>query len=154
MRSIIDKALQAILKMLKKKDERVLLWENASPEVAMVAQTISLSKEDYPYIMIEYRRYSKTQTYATVVVPNGRNNTLYNISDGMGADKLLICGRQYDFTGTNLALGAGGYKHVDAPTRFVADNLRQVPQKIYGLKSGGKLANGIRKCLRGGVCYG
>ena len=31
MISILDKALQAILKMLQKKDERVLLWSNASP---------------------------------------------------------------------------------------------------------------------------
>lgn len=30
MISILDKALQAILKMLQKKDERVLLWSNAS----------------------------------------------------------------------------------------------------------------------------
>lgn len=43
MLSMLDKILQAILKMLAKKDERVLLWKNASPTSDFNAQTITLT---------------------------------------------------------------------------------------------------------------
>ena len=79
--SIIDKALQAILKMLQKKDERVLLWENASPDSAFAPQTLTIANlSGYQRYTILYRFHATLDMNLTESAEVGAG-TIMNMCD-------------------------------------------------------------------------
>lgn len=149
MLSLLDKVLQAILKMLKKKDEPVLLWKNASPTSDFNEQTITLH---------DLKNYTR---YEIVYYPiRGENSR--DVAFGVPGYACYLKVITKDSTGrrfisqslddkTKLPFGQGRYGGTDG-------GAYEIPIEIYGIKSsgrGGKLVSLFRKLLvRGGVRNG
>ena len=153
--SLLDKTCQAILKMLKKKDERVLLWSNASPTSTFVAQTIALQAETYTAIEVVGSNVGQSEMYGKGYV--SEKSILIGFAGNArefywdGRFFTLNSSGSVTFTDTRQT-GWSGSAHV-----FAINNGACIPQKIYGIKSsgGGKLVNLFRKLLAmGGVRYG
>ena len=147
--SIIDKALQAILKMLQKKDERVLLWENASPTSTYAKQKIALSLNEGDTVRIEsclFNNYTKRRTIQDFTV--GQDGYLFQALSYIVWRTVFV-----DTSGVQFDNGQNTY--VFNSTNI--DNAACIPTRIWIVKSsgGGKLVNLFRKLLtRGGVRYG
>lgn len=129
--SIIDKALQAILKMLQKKDERVLLWENASPNSAFAPQTLTITNlSSYQSYMILYRFHTTLDMNLTESAEVGAG-TIMNMCD---AGSIYRRNVTYQANGLTIS-DVSGTKVSGAAD--IADNKYLVPAKIYGIKSSG-----------------
>ena len=129
--SIIDKALQAILKMLQKKDERVLLWENASPNSAFAPQTLTIANlSSYQEYAILYRFHTTLDMNLTESAEVGAG-TIMNMCD---AGSIYRRNVTYEASGLTIS-GVDGVKISGAVN--VTDNRYLIPAKIYGIKSSG-----------------
>lgn len=135
MLSILDKALQAILKMLKKKDERVLLWSNASPNSKFVAQTVPVQASGCDAIEIIGTGLGQSESYG-----KGFKN-VKSILVGAGGNSVEFYWdmRMFTFTADNTVVftaarqtGWSGQSHTNE-----TNNGASVPLKIYGIKSSG-----------------
>lgn len=129
--SIIDKALQAILKMLQKKDERVLLWENASPSSAFAPQTLTIANlSSYQRYTILYRFHTSLDMNLTESAEVGAG-TIMNMCD---AGSIYRRNVTYQANGLTISdmVGTKVSGAVD-----VTDNKYLIPAKIYGIKSSG-----------------
>ena len=143
--SIIDKALQAILKMLQKKDERVLLWENASPNSAFAPQTLTITNlSSYQSYMILYRFHTTLDMNLTESAEVGAG-TIMNMCD---AGSIYRRNVTYQANGLTIS-DVSGTKVSGAAD--IADNKYLVPAKIYG--GGTRLTRFIKslfhRCERG-----
>lgn len=133
--SIIDKALQATLKMLQKKDEHVLLWENASPNSAFAPQTLAIANlSSYQRYTILYRFHTTLDIYLTESAEVGAG-TIINMCDVGNVYRRNVT---YQANGLTIS-GAEGTRISGAVD--IADNKYLIPVKIYGIKflSGGVL---------------
>lgn len=129
--SIIDKALQAILKMLQKKDERVLLWENASPNSAFAPQTLTVTNlSSYQNYMILYRFHTTLDMNLTESAEVGAG-TIMNMCD---AGSIYRRNVTYQANGLTIS-GISGTRVSGAVD--ITDNKYLIPAKIYGIKSSG-----------------
>lgn len=129
--SIIDKALQAILKMLQKKDERVLLWENASPNSAFAPQTLNVTNlSSYQNYMILYRFHTTLDMNLTESAEVGAG-TIMNMCD---AGSIYRRNVTYQANGLTIS-GISGTRVSGAAD--ITDNKYLIPAKIYGIKSSG-----------------
>ena len=129
--SIIDKALQAILKMLQKKDERVLLWENASPNSAFAPQTLTIANlPGYQRYTILYRFHTTLDMNLTESAEVGAG-TIMNMCD---AGSIYRRNVTYQANGLTIS-GVDGTKISGAVG--VTDNKYLIPAKIYCIKSSG-----------------
>ena len=131
--SIIDKALQAILKMLQKKDERVLLWENASPNSAFAPQTLTVTNlSSYQNYMILYRFHTTLDMNLTESAEVGAG-TIMNMCD---AGSIYRRNVTYQANGLTIS-GISGTRVSGAAD--ITDNKYLIHVKIYGIKflSGG-----------------
>lgn len=141
MRSLIDKALQAVLKMLKKKDERVLLWQNASPTSAFTAQTMDLDLTGYDAVEVYVNRNvgsAKTMqnfakkfripvnTYILFIEPPGIASTEFYSRQITVAD-----------TKRSIAFSAGNRRLLNLGSSASNTNEVVIPTAIYGIKFGG-----------------
>ena len=148
MLSMLDKILQAILKMLKKKDERVLLWKNASPTSDFNAQTITLPDlKNYPmYEVVYYPIRGEDSRDIAFGIPGYA--CYLKVVTAQATGRRFIS-RSLDDK-TKLAFGQGRYANTDG-------GAYEIPIEIYGIKfsGGGKLVSIFRKLLvRGGGRYG
>lgn len=148
MLSVLDKALQAILKLLKKKDERVLLWKNASPTSEFNAQTITIPElKNYPmYEVVYYPIRGEDSRDIAFGIPGYA--CYLKVVTAQATGRRFIS-RSLDDK-TKLAFGQGRYANTDG-------GAYEIPIEIYGIKfsGGGKLVSIFRKLLvRGGVRYG
>lgn len=158
MRSIIDKALQAILKMLKKKDERVLVWENASPASSFASQALNIDLSDLTpgkdLVAIEVSM-STVEDAGTALFEgtfiDGKRGIRIGFVHG-SSGKAQGYYRSVAFTSNKILTFNNGF--TSNPTQDAIDNNKCIPLRIFKIFGGGKLANAVRKCLRGGVCYG
>lgn len=155
--SIIDKALQAILKMLQKKDERVLLWENASPTSLFSAQSIDIDGTGYDWCRIT--AYTSGDLI-TVDVPMNTNGVLRDFTHDTGTqtEGLYLWTRHFRATTTKVTFEKAWLRLTNSAS-YSTDGSQNmlIPQEIYGIKSsgGGKLASLFRKLLvKGGVQNG
>ena len=129
--SIIDKALQAILKMLQKKDERVLLWENASLSSAFAPQTLTIANlSSYQRYTILYRFHTTLDINLTESAEVGAG-TIMNMCD---AGSIYRRNVTYQANGLTIS-SVDGAKISGAVS--VADNKYLIPVKIYGIKLSG-----------------
>ena len=129
--SIIDKALQAILKMLQKKDERVLLWENASPSGAFAPQTLTIANlSSYQNYMILYRFHATLDMYLASFAETGVG-TIMNMCDAGS-----IYRRNVTYQANGLTISDMSGTRISGAAD-IADNRYLIPVKIYGIKSSG-----------------
>lgn len=129
--SIIDKALQAILKMLQKKDERVLLWENASPNSAFAPQTLTIANlSSYQEYAILYR-FHTTENMNLIEFAEVGAGTLINMCDAGSIYRRNVV---YQADGLTIS-DIGGVKISGEVS--ITDNRYLIPVKIYGVKSSG-----------------
>lgn len=133
MRSIIDKALQAVLKMLKKKDERVLLWQNASPSSDFAAQTIKLSLKDYDAILLKHKYTKATAYYGVQFIEVGDSATVYQIASAKAAS-LSYLSRDVKVTTSGVTIEAGYGKTIYSTSAGGASASNLIPVEIYGVK--------------------
>lgn len=155
MLSLLDKALQAILKMLKKKDERVLLWENASPGSTFKGQTINVDATQYGLIVLEERYSTETQSRETFIFTPVNGGYARELA-GAEYSNVGYHSRWMEFKTSGITFGDNYYKNINTSTGGKVDNTYQIPQKIYGIKSsgGGKLVSLLRNIItKGGVRY-
>ncbi len=149
--SIVDKALQAILKMSQKKDERVLLWENASPNSAFAAQTLTIANlSGYQRYTILYRFHTTLDMNLTESAEVGAG-TIMNMCD---AGSIYRRNVTYQANGLTIS-DLDGTKISGAVN--VTDNRYLIPVEIYGIKSSGggtRLTRFLRRLLKGGVQSG
>lgn len=148
MLSMLDKALQAILKLLKKKDERVLLWKNASPTSEFNAQTITVPDlKNYPmYEVVYYPIRGEDSRDVAFGIPGYA--CYLKVVTAQATGRRFIS-RSLDDK-TKLAFGQGRYSNTDS-------GAYEIPIEIYGIKfsGGGKLVSLLRNILiKGGVRYG
>lgn len=149
MLSLLDKALQAILKILKKKDERVLLWSNASPTSTYAKQKVALPLNAGDTVRIEsclFNNYTRRRTIQDFTV--GQDGYLFQALSYIVWRTVFI-----DTSGVQFDNGQNTY--VFNSTNM--DNTACIPTRIWLVKSsgGGKLVSLFRKLLtRGGMRYG
>ena len=127
--SIIDKALQAILKMLQKKDERVLVWENASPTSTYAKQKVALSLNAGDTVRIEsclFNNYTKRRTIQDFTV--GQDGYLFQALSYIVWRTVFVdtSGVQFD-NGQNTSV-------FNNPNM---DNTACIPTRIWLVKSSG-----------------
>ena len=130
MLSMLDKILQAILKMLKKKDERVLLWKNASPTSDFNVQTITLPDlKNYPmYEVVYYPIRGEDSRDIAFGIPGYA--CYLKVVTAQATGRRFIS-RSLDDK-TKLAFGQGRYANTDG-------GAYEIPIEIYGIKfSGGQ----------------
>lgn len=148
--SIIDKALQAILKMLQKKDERVLLWENASPTSTYAKQKVALSLNKGDTVRIEsclFNNYTKRRTIQDFTV--GQDGYLFQALSYIVWRTVFVdtSGVQFDDGQNTSVFGSSN-----------VDNAACIPTRIWLVKSSGggtRLTRFLRRLFkRGGVQYG
>lgn len=131
MLNLLDKALQAILKMLQKKDERVLLWENASPSSAFAPQTLTIANlSSYQWYEILYRFHTTGDMTLTESAEVG-TGTVMNMCD-MGS----IYRRIVTYQANGLTISSAEGTKISGVIN-IADNKYLIPAKIYGIKSSG-----------------
>lgn len=150
--SIIDKALQAILKMLQKKDEHVLLWENASPNSAFAAQTLTIAN------LSGYQRYTILYKFHTT------ESAVLMESTEVGAGTIMNMCDAGSIYRRNVTYKANGLTISDIRgTKIsgvvdVTDNKYLIPVEVHGIKSSGggtRLTRFLRRLFkRGGVQNG
>ena len=156
MLSMLDKILQAILKMLKKKDERVLVWSNASPNSSFGPQTIQMALTGYDRIRLESLQNNSSDRSVTVhEIPVGMFSYVGVIGKASSTG-LAAVSRTVSVTENSVKFETAYWKptHSSNAGTAVTDSL--IPQKIYGIKSsgGGKLVSLFRSILvKGGVRY-
>lgn len=154
MLSILDKALQAILKMLKKKDERVLLWKNASPTSTFKGQTLEIQWQSYDMLQFECDFVTTGNvdkiSATTHCVENHVLHADYMYLTQTSAPR--VAERNFTCSPEGLTVSDGWYGLASGKAAVNSDYL--IPLAIYGIKSsgGGKLVSLFRKLLtRGGV---
>ena len=124
MISILDKALQAILKMLQKKDERVLLWSNASPTSAYAKQKVALSLNAGDTVRIEsclFNNYTKRRTIQDFTV--GQDGYLFR-------HLVILFGAQYLLTRQVFSLTMDRIHLLSITQIWI---IRRVFRREYGL---------------------
>ena len=140
MLSMLDKVLQAILKILKKKSEWVLVWSNASSTSAFKAQNIKLSLTGYDEVQIETRINKGTAS-------DGGSSQMTFLRMGTGTyinaiHSLWDSGTAPGFATRNAWVNtagvgfAGGYWHGGAASGGSSDNYI-IPLNIWARKSSG-----------------
>lgn len=119
--SLLDKALQAILKMLKKKDEWVLIWQNASPTSTFAPQTINLDLSSYDEVRIVCNAGASmaTRMLPSLVIPIESGGV---ISNQVIANSSVLRTRYFKTSATSIICDSST---VDADI---------VPMFIYGRK--------------------
>ena len=138
MLSILDKVLQAILKMLKKKSEWVLVWSNASPTSAFKAQNITLSLSEYDEVQIETRINKGTTSdggssqMTFLRMGTGTYiNAIHSLWNGGAAPGFATRNAWVNTTSVGFA---DGYWHGEAASGGVSDNYI-IPLNIWARKS-------------------
>ena len=108
-----------------------LLWENPSPTSSFAAQTVSIPNiSNYDIIFIEFKLYSLSETYSTIIQVykylNGMANYLFAIFYS-GAEYRRS--RRFTFGSSGISFEAG-YNTINS----TQDNTLNVPNRIYGVK--------------------
>ena len=127
--SLLDKICQALLKILKKKDERVLLWENASPTSAYVKQKVALSLNAGDTVRIEsclFSNYTKRRTIQEFTV--GQDGYLFQALSYIVWRTVFI-----DTSGVQFDTGQNTYVFNNTNV----DNTACIPTRIWLIKSSG-----------------
>ena len=135
--SIIDKALQAILKMLGKKDERVLLWENASPTSSFSAQSIDIDGTGYDsYRVTAYNRGDTIE----IDIPVGGAGAFRDFTHDTGTqtEGVYLWTRHITTTASKVTFEKAWLRLTNSAT-YSTDSSQDmlIPQKVYGIKSSG-----------------
>ena len=137
MLSLLDKALQAILKILKKKDERVLLWGNASPTSIFDEQDINVNGTGYDsYRVIAWNQGTTVQ----VDIPIGERGALRDFTHDTGSqtESIYLWTRYVDTTANKITFYKAWVRLTSNSTYSAGGNQNfLIPQKIYGIKSSG-----------------
>lgn len=107
-----------------------LLWTNSDPQAAFSGLTLNFSKDDYPFLLIEYidarSMGTATKTYRTCIERNQGNNALYGyFSEGNSGNWVRQIGEHL----TYLTIGTC-YKVNASDT----SSSRNIPTRIYGYK--------------------
>ena len=165
MLSILDKALQAILKMLKKKDERVLLWSNASPTSTYGEQEISVDTTKFREVKVLAQFHPAGGTdnvqYADVVelttpVGYAGDIKMFSHTYGSNTEAVYVWTRFVKVLTNKITFDQCWVRITNHATYASTQNTYLVPLKIYGIKSsgGGKLVSLLRNIItKGGVRY-
>ena len=137
MLSMLDKVLQAILKMLIKKDERVLLWSNASPNSTFAPQKLDVSWQDYDSIHTEFKydtgedSHRNSESKSCVLRTRGHLQSIYLTSTGA----MRACERYFLLTEDGIQFQSGWFGTGNAAAAIKETSC--IPLKIYGVKSSG-----------------
>lgn len=147
MLSILDKALQAILKILKKKDERVLIWSNASPASTYGEQEISVDTTKFREVKVLAQFYPAGGTdnvqYADVVeltIPVGYAGDIKMFSHTFGdndTEAVYVWTRFVKVLANKIRFENCWLRLANNSTYSSARNDYLIPLKIYGIKSSG-----------------
>ena len=146
MLSILDKALQAILKILKKKDERVLIWSNASPASTYGEQEISVDTTKFREVKVLAQFYPAGGTdnvqYADVVeltIPVGYAGDIKMFSHtyGSNTEAVYVWTRFVKVLTNKITFDQCWVRLTNHATYASTLNAYLVPLKIYGIKSSG-----------------
>lgn len=137
--SLLDKICQSLIKMIRKKGERVLLWENASPTSEMAAQTIAINWKDYDSLCIVLRHYTTDNYISECVIPCiSERRGFLNSSLPPTNRYLYLYGRIWTLKTGGIEVGAG-YMHDTASNTAAgtSKNSYAIIEKIYGIKNWG-----------------
>ena len=146
MLSILDKALQAILKMLKKKDERVLLWSNASPTSTYGEQEISADTTKFREVKVLAQFFPQggvdNVLYTSVVeitIPVGYSGDIKMFSHTFGnnAESVYVWTRFAKVFANKIRFENCWLRIASNTTYSSKQNMYLIPLKIYGVKSSG-----------------
>lgn len=130
--SLLDKALQAILKMLKKKDERVLLWKNASPTSVFKTQHLTIATSGYNRVIVEALAWNATsRCLQGVMHPVSGQNMCELMYIGNGMDKKYRRDFKIDADKKDIFISDAYYGG------STVDNTEIIPLAFYGVKSSG-----------------
>ena len=155
MLSILDKVLQAILKMLKKKDERVLVWTNASPTSTFNPQKINIDLSDADIVKVFFKRYTTaTKEFCADVYVNAAGTMLFGFGEANGAGVSFIT-RLISVDENGIKFESGYDKVITSGSAGGKNETAGVPVRIYKIVSGGgKLVSLFRNIImKGGVRY-
>lgn len=146
MLSLLDKALQAILKILKKKDERELLWSNASPASTYGEQEISADTTKFREVKVLAQFYPAGGTdnvqYADVVeltIPVGYAGDIKMFSHTYGdnTESVYVWTRFVKVFANKIRFENCWIRITSHATYSSTQNMYLIPLKIYGVKSSG-----------------
>ena len=138
--SLLDKICQALIKMIRKKTEQVLLWSNASPTSDFNAQTITLPElKNYPmYAVVYYPIRGEDSRDVAFGIPGYACYLKVVTKDSIGR---RFISRSLNGK-TKLAFGQGRYANTDG-------GAYEIPIEIYGIKfSGGAPLKAYFQCFQ------
>lgn len=150
MLSILDKALQAILKMLKKKDERVLLWSNASPTSTYGEQEISADTTKFREVKVLAQFYPAGGTdnvqdadvvELTIPVGYAGDIKMFSHTYGDNTESVYVWTRFVKVFANKIRFENCWLRLTSNATYSSTQNMYLIPLKIYGVKSSGGGAN-------------
>lgn len=141
--SLLDKICQALLKILKKKDERVLLWENASPTSIFNEQEISVSTTGFRELKALAQFYTQggvdNLLYTNVVeitIPVGYSGDIKMFSHTFGNDteSVYVWTRFVKVFANKIRFENCWLRIASNTTYSSKQNGYLIPLKIYGVK--------------------
>lgn len=117
----------ALYRCMGATEKPTLLWTNPSPTSSFSSLTLDFSKEDYPFILIEYKETSgSSNLYRTCIERNQGDNAYYGfLTQGSNGNWVRIIVEHL----TSFSI-TGCYKVNATDT----SSNRNIPTRIYGYK--------------------
>lgn len=141
MKDKFKETLSNILAYLLKVERRTLLWTNPSPTSDFGTQPISLDASAYDELEIYYTDYkAHNDIMPALRVSVGQAGSMNAFFGGSTYDSgvVFVANRRFAVTSTYVSFGNG---NGSIPNNgWSTRNDMCIPQKIYGIKSGGGTA--------------
>lgn len=146
MLSLLDKALQAILKILKKKDERELLWSNASPASTYGEQEISADTTKFREVKVLAQFYPAGGTDSvldtnvvelTIPVGYAGDIKMFSHTYGDNTESVYVWTRFVKVFANKIRFENCWLRLTNNAAYSSTQNGYLIPLKIYGVKSSG-----------------
>ena len=108
------------------------LWTNPSPTANFVAQTVTLSSDDYDLLLFIHRANTANNAPCnSLVIPKGQNGNF--VTCGTSASGVIANDRRINYTDDTHIAYADNYYCLSHNAASVS-NQRNIPYKIYGIK--------------------
>ena len=139
--SLLDKICQALIKMIRRREKRVLVWENASPTSNFAGQLLTIDLTDLTpgrdMVAIETAINNGVNSGAATFVStfiNGKSGVRLSFNYGSNG-KIFGYYRSVEFTSnTELTINNG---YAASTAQDTADNGKCIPLRIFKIFGGG-----------------
>ena len=107
-----------------------LLWENPSPTASFAGQNITLSSDNYDFLLWVYKEQASTSYYLSVMSPKGAGASFGLPDIGASGNSNRVRRATY-VDNTHFTFGNG---FVGSSSTYTSDNSVMIPIAIYGIK--------------------